>query len=65
MGREIKEGDVVGVPCRRCLKLSMTIVVRPGTVIEKCPLCQTQTRFHVTERELRVRSETAHQPGTC
>lgn len=60
MGRELKEGDVVSVPCRHCSELSIPLFIKPGTFIHRCPQCGNQTRFQISEGNWMVRSEGLH-----
>jgi hypothetical protein len=63
MGREIKVGDVVSVPCRHCAALSIKLTVEPGERRRRCPSCRKETRFRIrpTAGNCEIRSEASQQ----
>ncbi len=49
MRLDIKEGEAVTLPCRRCASISIHLVIRKGTMSTRCAKCGGAIRFHIAD----------------
>jgi len=52
MDLDLKEGDAVTLPCRRCASLAIRLVIRKGTTTVQCTKCGGDAWFQITEGPL-------------